>query len=109
VSNAPVCALTNLTVSSNPAAIKSNGQNKDDLTISVTRSSTNNAVCAVPNVTVSAASPATASGATTCVGTLCTRSINKNTDGWGTAPGQRTVTATSSGSTIQITLNLVAG
>ncbi len=107
VSDPPVCTLFGLTMSPNPLAVASTGKISSALTITVQRSSTT--VCAVPTVSISAPS-GTGSGAMTCTGLTCTRTVAKNNSGWGTgAAGTRTVTVTASGATVSGTLNVTCG
>lgn len=104
VSSASVCTLANLTITPNPAAIKTNGQVGDGFTISVNRSSST--ACVAPVVTVSAPSSLTGGQPMSCSGLTCTLVVAKNTGGWGGTPGTRTVTATASGSTVSTPLTL---
>jgi hypothetical protein len=123
VSNAPVCSLSNLSVSPSSASVKPNGQKEilAQVTITVARNSTS--VCAVPTVTVTpgASGEGTAdltspqemwnpTTTATCTGLVCEYRILKDARGWApTVPSTRTVTVTASGSTLTSTLNLVSG
>jgi Flp pilus assembly protein TadG len=106
VSDAPVCSLSGLVVNPNPAAVKSNGQLKNSMTITVQRSSTT--ACLAPTVTISAPS-GSGTGPMTCSGLTCTRTVNKNDVGWGSAPSTRTVTVSASSASATGTLDLIAG
>lgn len=104
VSDPPVCSLFGLTISPNPLAVNGSGRIGSALTITVQRSSST--ICAVPTVAISSPS-GSGSGAMTCAGLTCTRTIARNNSGWGSgAAGTRTVTVSASGASVSGTLNV---
>ena len=127
VSIAPVCGLSNLTITiaNPPANVRTNGQHtiEDDVTIRVTRSSLT--VCAAPTVTVTpglSGPPGSATDLTTpktmrnvgatngsCDAITCEWVIRSGQRDWHPGPVNRTVTVAASGATATGTLTLTYG
>jgi hypothetical protein len=118
VSNAPVCALSNLTVSPGTAPVKQTGQEdiQAKVIIRVDRSSLT--ACGVPTVSVTPGNSGPGTGLTTpktmhnvgsaaaCTALTCEWVIPDKDDNWLPAPSTRTVTVTASGQTLTATLSL---
>jgi Flp pilus assembly protein TadG len=120
VSDAPVCTLSNLTVSPSTASVKKNGQEDIETTVTIRVTRNNLApVCAVPTVQVPPGNSGEGSSDLTtprqmrnvsttavCTNVTCEWVIPAGADNWYPASGARTVAVTASGSTLTATLNL---